>query len=39
VFGSKDLGDKMIAGDRQTPEGTFHIVSKKVHSKWCRFLA
>jgi murein L,D-transpeptidase YafK len=39
VFGSKDLGDKMIAGDRKTPEGTFHIVSKKVHSKWCRFLA
>ncbi|MDE3124618.1 MAG: L,D-transpeptidase [Bacteroidota bacterium] len=39
VFGSKDLGDKMVAGDRKTPEGIFHICSKKVHSKWCRFLA
>ncbi|RWZ88349.1 MULTISPECIES: L,D-transpeptidase [Hydrotalea] len=39
VFGSKDLGDKMMAGDRKTPEGIFHIVSKKLHPKWCRFLA
>ncbi|RTL55649.1 MAG: L,D-transpeptidase [Sphingobacteriales bacterium] len=39
VFGSKDLGDKMVAGDRKTPEGIFHIVSKKIHPKWCRFLA
>ncbi len=38
VFGSKDLSDKMVAGDRKTPEGTFHVVSKKVHPKWCRFL-
>jgi murein L,D-transpeptidase YafK len=34
VFGSKDLGDKMMQGDRKTPEGTFHIVSKRSPHKW-----
>ncbi len=34
VFGNKSLGDKMMAGDRKTPEGTFKILSKKLHSKW-----
>jgi murein L,D-transpeptidase YafK len=34
VFGNKSLGDKMMAGDRKTPEGTFRIISKKPHSKW-----
>lgn len=38
VFGNKDLGDKMIQGDRKTPEGTFHIISKRKHEKWCRML-
>jgi len=38
VFGNNDLGDKMMSGDRKTPEGTFHIVSKRNHSKWDRFL-
>ena len=38
VFGSNDLGDKMIEGDRKTPEGTFTIVSKRVHEKWDRFI-
>ena len=38
VFGSKDLGDKMREGDRKTPEGTFTIISKKVHEKWDRFM-
>ena len=33
VFGSKDLGDKMMQGDRKTPEGTFHIVAKRKHEK------
>src|ERR1700753_3939995 len=33
VFGSKSLDDKMIRGDRKTPEGTFHIVSKRPHQK------
>lgn len=39
VFGSKDLGDKLMQGDRKTPEGTFHIVSKRPHPKWNKFLA
>ena len=39
VFGSKDMGDKMVEGDRKTPEGTFHIVAKRPHAKWDRFMA
>jgi lipoprotein-anchoring transpeptidase ErfK/SrfK len=38
VFGSNDLRDKLYEGDRKTPEGTFTIVEKKVHSKWDRFM-
>lgn len=38
VFGNNDLGDKMREGDRETPEGSFTIVSKKLHEKWHRFL-
>lgn len=38
VFGNKDLGDKMQEGDRETPEGTFTIVSKRPHEKWHKFL-
>lgn len=38
VFGNKDQGDKMVQGDRKTPEGTFTIVNKRVHEKWCRYL-
>jgi len=39
VFGNKDLGDKMMKGDRRTPEGTFHIAAKRPHPKWNKFLA
>ncbi|HVZ26818.1 MAG TPA: L,D-transpeptidase [Sediminibacterium sp.] len=39
VFGNGDLRDKMMQGDRETPEGTFHITCKKKHAKWCAFLA
>lgn len=39
VFGSDDLGDKLYEGDRRTPEGTFHIVSKRNHPKWSKFMA
>jgi murein L,D-transpeptidase YafK len=39
VFGSKDQGDKMMEGDRKTPEGTFHIVAKRKHQKWNSFLS
>jgi murein L,D-transpeptidase YafK len=38
VFGNKDLGDKLYEGDRRTPEGSFSIVSKRVHEKWDRFM-
>jgi murein L,D-transpeptidase YafK len=38
VFGNNDQGDKMMEGDRKTPEGSFTIVSKRIHSKWCRYM-
>ncbi len=38
VFGNNDMGDKLREGDRKTPEGTFTIVSKRVHEKWDRFM-
>jgi len=38
VFGNKDQGDKLVQGDRKTPEGTFTIISKRVHNKWCRYM-
>jgi murein L,D-transpeptidase YafK len=39
VFGNNSLDDKKVEGDKKTPEGTFRIVSKRVHDKWDRFLA
>lgn len=38
VFGNNDQGDKLVQGDRKTPEGTFTIISKRVHNKWCRYM-
>jgi murein L,D-transpeptidase YafK len=38
VFGNKDLSDKMMEGDRKTPEGNFKITSKKSHEKWHKML-
>lgn len=38
VFGSKSLDDKLMQGDRKTPEGVFHIVSKRLHEKWDRIM-
>jgi len=38
VFGSNGLGDKKMEGDNKTPEGTFKILSKRVHDKWSRFM-
>src|ERR1700747_3084630 len=31
VFGNNNLDDKKMEGDRCTPEGVFHVVSKKFH--------
>jgi murein L,D-transpeptidase YafK len=39
VFGNNTLSDKLMEGDKNTPEGSFRIISKRVHDKWCRFLA
>jgi len=39
VFGNNSLADKKMEGDRCTPEGNFHIISKKIHGKWDRFMA
>ena len=38
VLGSKSLDDKMIQGDRKTPEGVYKIASKRVHEKWDRMM-
>jgi murein L,D-transpeptidase YafK len=39
VFGNNSLSDKKMEGDKNTPEGTFHIIAKRVHDKWCRFMS
>ncbi len=39
VFGNNTLSDKKMEGDKNTPEGTFRIIAKRVHDKWCRFLS
>ena len=38
VFGSKTLDDKMMQGDRKTPEGIYHILSKRPHEKWSKIM-
>ena len=38
VFGSSNQGDKLVQGDRKTPEGSFTISNKRIHNKWCRYL-
>lgn len=38
VFGSKDQGDKLMEGDRRTPEGRFRITGKRKHPEWGFFL-
>ena len=35
VFGNNSLDDKKMEGDNKTPEGSFKIVRKRVHEKWC----
>lgn len=34
VFGSADLRDKYMEGDKRTPEGKFKVLLKKIHPKW-----
>jgi lipoprotein-anchoring transpeptidase ErfK/SrfK len=38
VFGNSSLEDKKMEGDKNTPEGSFRIVNKRVHEKWDRYL-
>ena len=38
VFGANGLDDKMMEGDRKTPEGTFRIISKRPHEKWHKMM-
>lgn len=38
VFGNKSLGDKMMEGDRKTPEGSYKIVAKRPHEKWDKIM-
>ncbi len=38
VFGNSTLSDKKMEGDKNTPEGSFKINSKRVHGKWHRFM-
>jgi murein L,D-transpeptidase YafK len=37
VFGNDDQSDKLVMGDRRTPEGIYHIVIKKTHPKWDKY--
>lgn len=34
VFGTNDLRDKFMEGDKRTPEGQFKVLLKKIHPKW-----
>ena len=34
VFGSNDLTDKLMEGDKRTPEGTYKVILKKKNAKW-----
>jgi murein L,D-transpeptidase YafK len=38
VLGEVPDGDKMMQGDRKTPEGEFGIRSKRMHDKWHAFV-
>lgn len=38
VFGPDRTQDKMMMGDRMTPEGLFKIVSKRPHNEWQHFV-
>jgi murein L,D-transpeptidase YafK len=37
VFGNKDQGDKLMAGDRKTPEGTFHTIDYPTQESYQKF--
>lgn len=38
VFGENTLDDKLIEGDKCTPEGKFNIIDKYPHKNWSKFI-
>ncbi len=38
LFGTDDISDKKMEGDKHTPDGTFHIIAKKFDGRWSRFM-
>jgi lipoprotein-anchoring transpeptidase ErfK/SrfK len=38
VLGDRPKGDKLLEGDRRTPEGIFHIKDAYPHPQWSKFL-
>lgn len=38
VFGNNNLGDKRMEGDKETPEGTYHIIDKRGDKRWSKFM-
>ena len=38
VFGSNPVDDKLMEGDRRTPEGKFKIITKYPHKHWSKFI-
>jgi murein L,D-transpeptidase YafK len=38
VFGKKENDDKLMQGDKCTPEGDFKIISKYPHQSWSKFI-
>lgn len=38
VFGKKDNEDKLMQGDKCTPEGKFKMISKYPHKEWSKFI-
>lgn len=38
MFGTNPIDDKLMEGDRCTPEGIFNIKSKYPHKSWSKFI-
>lgn len=38
VFGSRNMEDKFMEGDRRTPEGNFRITNIRSHDKWNKMM-
>ena len=38
VFGNNTIDDKLMQGDRCTPEGKFNMISKYSHKEWSKFI-